>query len=138
MVVVAGVTVQVEAVVPTQVPPVQVKEVTAGLQLAVRTVDLPGATLVGTGVRVQIGTLDATPLPVRLTCGLLAGLLPLIFSVAMRPPATVGLKLTLRVQDAFGAKVAPHPVTAKSFGLIVISLLEIVNVTAPVLVNTTV
>lgn len=48
-----GVTTQVAAVVPAQVPPVQVKEVAGVLQLEVRVEVLPGLIAAGDALRMQ-------------------------------------------------------------------------------------
>ena len=52
---------QVDRLVPAQVPPVQAKVVAAGLQFAVRMEEPFGRIVVGAAVSVQIGTFEATP-----------------------------------------------------------------------------
>lgn len=65
VVVTAGVAVHVAAVVPAQLPPVQLNEVALGLQLAVSLDVRPGAIRPGTAVRAQLGAPLALPVPVK-------------------------------------------------------------------------
>ena len=62
---------QLDVVTPAQVPPLQLKEVAAGEQLATRVELCPGKTVAGLAVRVHTGAALETPVPVTVTlCGL--------------------------------------------------------------------
>ncbi|OIQ73948.1 hypothetical protein GALL_444120 [mine drainage metagenome] len=65
--VVAGVTAQLDPVWPAQLPPLQVYEVAAGLQLAVRVEELPALTEAGFASRVQLGRETDTNVKVVVT-----------------------------------------------------------------------
>lgn len=135
-VVTASVTVQVLVVDPAQVPPVQMYEVAAGLQVAVK-VEVPFLRIeAGAAVSVHTGTLAATPVPLNDTlCGLFIAL-PVTLTAPILVPAAVGVKRMLKWQAAPAAKSPAQPVTTKSAGLVVTTMLEMVRVALPVLFNT--
>jgi hypothetical protein len=86
--------------------------------------------------------MGAAPVPVKLTdCGLLEAL-SVKFSEALRLPAAVGVKVTLRVQVLLGVTVAPVQVSAlvaKSPEFVPPSVtVEIIKLAAPMLVTVSV
>ena len=107
---------QLDVVTPTQVPPLQLKEVAAGEQLARRVELCPGKTVAGLAVRVQTGGALETPVPVTLTlCGLPPALVVTVIEPTLAPIAT-GLKVTLKVQELPGARLAGQLLTTLKTG----------------------
>lgn len=112
VVVAAGLTVQVDADVPAQLPPVQLYVVAAGLQLAVKTDDRLGEIRGGQAVSVQIGALDGTPVPLSVTtCGLPAALL-VTRATPMRPRVAVGVNVIPKLHEVLAARLAPQVLLA--------------------------
>jgi hypothetical protein len=91
----------------------------------------------GLGDKVTAG---ATPVPVKLTvCGLFAAL-SVIETDALFAPTVAGVNVTLILQEAFTARLAPQVFVSENSPLLVpvIAMLEIANVTFPVFVTVTV
>ena len=90
-----GETMQVFPVLLWQVPTVQVNDVAAGLQVAVR-VDVPFLSIVaGTALKEQIGALTDLPVPLKVK---LFGLPVALLVIVITPyefPLVVGVKVTL-------------------------------------------
>ena len=78
-------------------------------------------------------TAGAVPVPVRLAVRGLPVALSVTASVALRDPAAVGLKVTLMVQLAAAARLAPQPlVCAKSPLLVPVMTTPLIVSAAPV------
>jgi hypothetical protein len=102
-----GETVQVAAVVPAQLPPVQAYEVGELLQLALRVALEPEVIDAGVAVTVHWGA-GMSPMPLKLTaCGLPGALLTIV-TLPVRVPAATGLKVTLRAHVPPAPKPAPQ------------------------------
>jgi len=103
-----GDTVQVANVVPAQLPPVQVNEVAAGLQVAVSVAVPRLGTAAGAALRRQVGELANTPVPLKITlCGLPVALL-VTFATPTRPAVALGVNVMLKLHDALAAKLGPQ------------------------------
>ena len=128
---------QVAAVVPAQLPPVQLYDVGEFVQVAVNTDVPPDATLDGLAVSVQTGAEDCTPLPVTITAfGLPVPLLATEIELTV-DTASLGVYVTPSVHDAPAATL-PAQLLVTPYTLLLLAMLEMVSVVAPVLVSVTV
>jgi len=101
---------------------------------------LPAVTVFEVGLALSVKLPAATPVPVSVTvCGLI-GALSVIAMVPLRVPVAVGVRVTLIVQLAPAARLAPHVfVTPKSEEFVPVTLmLEMARLTLPVFERVTV
>ena len=127
---------QVAAVVPAQVPPVQLYDVGLLVQLGVSTDVAFLWMLGGVAVKVHTGWLGDWPVPVKPTaCGLPVALLVTMMPPERRPTA-VGVKVTLSVQEPAAATDAPQLWLSAKSPLAV--MLAMVSAALPVLLSVTV
>ena len=103
-----GVTVQLDAVFPAQVPPPQAKEVAVGEHMALSVEVRPEGTLEGLADSVQTGAVDGMPAPVTGTARGLPTALVVTMMEAARVSTAWGVNVTLSVQLAEAASVAPQ------------------------------
>ena len=131
-----GMTLQVAAVVPAQVPPVQLYDVGLLVQLEVSTDVAFLWMLGGVAVKVHTGWLGDWPVPVKPTaCGLPVALLVTMMPPERRPTA-VGVKVTLSVQEPAAATEAPQLWLSAKSPLAV--MLAMVSAALPVVLSVTV
>jgi len=132
VVMVVGLSLQFGPVVPAQPPPVQVKVLADGLQLAVIVEEPPRLMVAGEALRLQTGALATTPGPLTVTkCGL-PGALLVTLTPPSRVPTAVGVNVTPIEHEPPATTLLPQLcVAAKT--LMVGSMLEIISAAPPVL-----